>query len=481
MALTTPTALPGDPALVRVPLHRFVAIAGAVCMLVAALVLLGWAVDSNLLKTLLPGHAAMKANTAVCLLFAGLALVTSREGRPTARTVSLVLSVFVLLLGAATLVQYLEGVDFHIDTLLFDDPDSLREGREPGRMSEISSVAFVLVGWKGIEARNTQRIWLGQVLGLAIVAIGLFALSAYGYAMGTGSPEAPFNPISVHTAVMLLLLGLGWLATQPGSGVMRVLSAPTFGGELARRTLLPALLIPAILSYGAQMLRHTQVLSDGAIITLLAVSSGAAVATMIWWASALLDRVENQRRVTHHLRDTANTDALTGLRNRRAFDDALRRLLGDHAGGGTGFALLLLDLDHFKSYNDSFGHPAGDEALRAVARALAAECVQLGATLARYGGEEFVALLSQSSPQDAVTAAHRMRERVFSMALSHPKASTSSVVTISAGVAACVVSSEWSGEELVKAADEALYKAKAAGRNRVAVAESLRVQVRRVD
>lgn len=184
-------------------------------------------------------------------------------------------------------------------------------------------------------------------------------------------------------------------------------------------------------------------------------------------------RVNQERR----LLDQSRRDGLTGVLNRRAFNERLSELWIT----GKPLAAIMIDVDHFKAYNDSLGHPAGDEALRAVARALAAECIQLGATLARYGGEEFVVLIAQSAPAEAVSAAHRLRERVFALSLSHPNSSAGPVVTISAGVAACVVSPEWSGEDLVKSADEALYKAKAAGRNRVAVADSLRVQVRRVD
>lgn len=184
-------------------------------------------------------------------------------------------------------------------------------------------------------------------------------------------------------------------------------------------------------------------------------------------------RVNQERR----LLDQSRRDGLTGVLNRRAFGERLAELWVS----GKPLAAIMMDVDHFKAYNDALGHPAGDEALRAVARALAGEGVQLGATIARYGGEEFVALIAQSAPEMVVSAAQRLRQAVAALSLSHPSSPSGPTLTISVGVAACVVSPEWSGDDLVKAADEALYKAKAGGRNRVVVADSFRMQLRRVD
>ena len=438
-------------------LRGFARFAGATCIVVAALALLGWALDADVLKSLLPGHSKMKANTAAGLVACGAVLMGSLSSRPALASLATALALPVLLLGAATIFEYASGVPVGIDTLLFDDPDAVAEGRPPGRMSQISAVAFVLLGWLGLTVRDGSAGVFPPLVALGVVTIGLFALSAYGYAMGMGSREAPFNPISVHTAILLLLLGLGWLAAQPHARVMRVLSAPGLGGELARRTLLPALLIPAVLSYGAQVLRNGELLSDGAIITWLAVSSGVAVATMIWWVSSLLDRVESQRRVTRELRDSAHTDALTGLGNRRAFDAALGRLLAAHAAGGPPFSLLLLDLDHFKAYNDSFGHPAGDEALRQ-AGLLLGIALRPGDIACRYGGEEFAVLLPGAGEDGAMRVAERIVQEIRGGLW------TRRPVTASVGAATAQAGDD--AHRVVERADAALYAAKRAGRDR---------------
>jgi diguanylate cyclase (GGDEF)-like protein len=436
-------------------LRRFTRGACAATVATACAALLGWSLEIDLLKTVLPGHAAMKANTAICLLLAGAALfATTLSHRWAPPTVTL-LSGAVLLVGLATLAQYATGIDFGIDTLLFDDPDAVAAGRPPGRMSQISAIGFLLLGWKGLG--DPGRVWLRQTLALAVLAIALFALSAYGYAMGMGDREAPFNPISLHTAVLLFLLALGWLASEPGRGVARVLAADTFGGELARRTLLPTLLVPAVLSYLAQLARANDWLSEGAIITVLAVSSGVAVATMIWWASALLDRVERQNRTTAELRDSAHTDALTGLGNRRAFDAALVRLFERRERDGLSFSLLLLDLDHFKAYNDTFGHPAGDEALRQVGRLLPL-ALRPGDVATRYGGEEFAVLLPGAGAPDALMVAERIVANVRNGLWLHRP------VTVSVGVAEARAGE--AAPALVARADAALYAAKKAGRDR---------------
>lgn len=456
MALNlTATATSTEPVLG--PLQAFVRVAGIAAVAVGTAVLLGWVFDVALLKSVIPGHLEMKANTALSFVACGMALLGARSPRPAVRRASAVLSGVVLLVGALTLAEYVSGIAFGIDTLLFADPASVAQGRPPGRMSQITAFAFLLVGALGMLVPEGRWPRLGQSLALVVAAIGLFALSAYGYAMGTVAGEAPFNPISVHTALLLLMLGLGWLAAQPEGGLMRVVSAPSFGGELARRTLLPALLIPALLSYGAQWLRHGELLSDGAIITLLAVSSGVAVAAMIWWASALLDRVETHRRVARHLRDSAHTDALTGLGNRRAFDGALRRLLDVQAAGEGAFSLLMLDLDQFKDYNDSFGHPAGDEALRQTGLLLGS-ALRPGDIACRYGGEEFAVLLPGTGANGAIRVAERIvHDMRGGLWLHRP-------ITASIGATTARPGDDANG--VVARADAALYDAKRGGRDR---------------
>lgn len=162
-----------------------------------------------------------------------------------------------------------------------------------------------------------------------------------------------------------------------------------------------------------------------------------------------------------HLQQSALTDGLTGVANRRAFDAALERELSIAARTGAPVSVVILDLDFFKKLNDTFGHQAGDDVLRGVGAALRT-CVRQGDVVARYGGEEFALILPGATAEDAVAAARRVREVL--QLVQAPRA-----VTASLGIA-CQQGVGASGAELLAAADAALYAAKAGGRDQARIA-----------
>ena len=167
------------------------------------------------------------------------------------------------------------------------------------------------------------------------------------------------------------------------------------------------------------------------------------------------------------LAELARMDGLTGLTNRRAFDEVLAAEFGRSERNGTPLALLLIDVDHFKDYNDSYGHPEGDDCLRAVANVLSRTLSRPGDLAARYGGEEFAAILPETGLEGAVAIAETIRTAVRALAIAHNRVPTS-IVTVSVGVAASEPGNPMTTmEALVAEADGALYAAKAAGRDRV--------------
>jgi diguanylate cyclase (GGDEF)-like protein len=170
------------------------------------------------------------------------------------------------------------------------------------------------------------------------------------------------------------------------------------------------------------------------------------------------------------LTQLASTDGLTGLANRSYFDAMLAYECARHARSGSELSLIMLDIDHFKAYNDTYGHVSGDDCLREIARAITAVAVRATDIVARYGGEEFVLLLPETHLQGAVMLAEKVRKSISALALPH-QGSPANHVTASLGVASARMLPGSSIVDIVEEADKQLYAAKAAGRNRVAFRE----------
>jgi diguanylate cyclase (GGDEF)-like protein/hemerythrin-like metal-binding protein/PAS domain S-box-containing protein len=163
------------------------------------------------------------------------------------------------------------------------------------------------------------------------------------------------------------------------------------------------------------------------------------------------------------------TDALTGLYNRRFFDEMLDKEYARHARTGGELALILLDVDHFKRYNDTFGHVAGDECLQKIARALVRSVKRPGDIVARYGGEEFVCVLPDTDECGARMIAESIRGTVAAMAIPHAGGDAGDIVTVSLGVHITRCRVDGCPKHTVLDADAQLYLAKERGRNRFEV------------
>jgi diguanylate cyclase (GGDEF)-like protein/PAS domain S-box-containing protein len=173
-----------------------------------------------------------------------------------------------------------------------------------------------------------------------------------------------------------------------------------------------------------------------------------------------------QKEAQTALRELASRDGLTGLANRRSFDEALhlewrRAMRASHM-----VSLLMIDVDNFKHYNDSYGHQKGDDCLKLVAKAMAAEIQRASDLVARYGGEEFVVILPGVGIEGAQVVAERIRAAVENLKLPHAQADRQ-IVTTSIGVATTLAAQGSDPVELLASADAALYRAKHTGRNRV--------------
>jgi diguanylate cyclase (GGDEF)-like protein/hemerythrin-like metal-binding protein len=163
----------------------------------------------------------------------------------------------------------------------------------------------------------------------------------------------------------------------------------------------------------------------------------------------------------------SNTDGLTGIANRRCFDEVLTREYARHARSGAELSLILLDIDYFKLFNDCYGHVNGDECLRVVAQIIA-NCLGRPADLAaRYGGEEFACILPETGSNGALVIAEQIRRQIMARAIPHKDSKVTDCVTASLGVVTVQCTPGGSVMDMVTQVDELLYRAKSSGRNRV--------------
>lgn len=180
--------------------------------------------------------------------------------------------------------------------------------------------------------------------------------------------------------------------------------------------------------------------------------------------------IERLGHVNQQLQGWSRSDVLTGVPNRRHFHEHLAQVWERARHDRTPVSVLMLDVDHFKAFNDRYGHPAGDACLRQVAQGMAAHLRKPVDFIARYGGEEFIAVLPGADLEVARQVAERVCEGIRALGLPHEGSSTSPMVTVSVGVATAVPGTpNTSADELVSDADRALYDAKREGRNRVGV------------
>ena len=299
------------------------------------------------------------------------------------------------------------------------------------------------------------------LLALTAASFGLLALTLLGAArarMRLALYAVVALGVAAFLAAPFLFAPLACRRVETGLAVALPLVAAVFLADLARggrrtRAFLFAASSVLVLAALVELAARRQVLVAAPLVSPLGVG-------FVLFTALLLPRVAEQER---RLFARATTDPLTGLLNRAAFEERALAELARAGRTGRSLAVAMLDVDHFKSFNDRFGHLAGDAALTAVARSVARTVRGIDAA-GRYGGEEFIVLLVEADAEAALHAAERIRAAVAS--LGPPRIPTG--VTVSAGIATHRGDFERTSlESLVARADAALYAAKKAGRDRV--------------
>ena len=178
--------------------------------------------------------------------------------------------------------------------------------------------------------------------------------------------------------------------------------------------------------------------------------------------------ITNQQEIQKSLSYAATHDELTGLLNRRGYDEGMKQVWEEMRFSGTPLAAIMIDIDFFKQYNDHYGHADGDQCLKAIATALRTRSDVKRCLVARLGGEEFGIILPHSTLSNATKIAENICAQVEQLALPHLKSAVSSFVTLSIGVTTAVPSdNKCNSAELLNRADQLMYQSKQGGRNRV--------------
>jgi diguanylate cyclase (GGDEF)-like protein len=338
-----------------------------------------------------------------------------------------------------------------------------------------------LLGAASVASRTLASDMLGEWPSLALNAAGFLACgmvwnaSRLFHGRSSNLPGLMLGAVAWVAAVMALPPAASALRMTIGAGIVAIYGALT-ATELwcdRRRTLQkrwPAvavsmlhgvvLILPILL--GNLLQPHDENFSSGVWVTIFAIELVLyAVATVF-----VIFMLVSERAVTAH-RTLASMDPLTGMFNRRGFAEATSRMIEREAGADRPVTVLIFDLDHFKSINDRFGHPAGDEILKLFA-AVVINTLRITDLSGRIGGEEFAALLP-CSLEEAVMTAERVREAFATSGIVVEDGPVET--TVSVGVAVGPAGTEL--DVLLVAADAALYKAKRGGRNRVEVADEL--------
>ncbi len=312
------------------------------------------------------------------------------------------------------------------------------------------------------------------VLGLLLFIAGVLFLPARLWESGWPVVGLVLGDTAVTTAII-------YLSGNAGSSLyltyFLVMLIGAFAPSLKQMIGLSVILCAA---YGAVLYLdslETDSLSEGrllgiTVLLIMAVFYGATTETVRreqQKKADLLAQVNMLKRIEAELQTQSGQDWLTGLANRRRFDEMFQQEWNRARRDEASLGVLMLDIDYFKQFNDTYGHQAGDNCLQRVAKAIDGVVHRPGDLPARYGGEEFVVVLPQTDAAGAANVAEKMRAQVAALRIPHANSRASDRVTISVGAAAMIPTEKGEPATLIAAADQALYLAKREGRDQVRI------------
>ncbi len=434
---------------------------GCVALTIACVVLIGgWLVGVDALKGVLPGFSTMKVNTAIGIGCLGAALAVTHAGRRYRRIANAVASVTVLI-GLLTLAEYTFHWEAGIDQLWIKDVATPPNAAEPGRPAVATAVMITLLG---AALLCTEHPALSRVRTAAALIVSMISWATLnGYVFGPQAlGEVPLlNSVALHTAASMLLLSLGVLAAKPVSWPVRTMLARGTGGIICRWLVPAAILAPPLLGW---LLTREGFFDFFPAQFDWALYSASFTLGSLWLTLALAHRITVIDAERQSAAELSRHDPLTGLANRRAFDTFLLENFNLSRRHGHSLALLSIDVDQFKTYNDVFGHPAGDALLKGLGVILSSLARETD-LVARLGGEEFGIVLPETDVEGACAFAERVRAEVEQATQFRRQ------ITVSVGVTA-LSDKMRAPADLIVDCDSALYRAKGGGRNLVCASDT---------
>ncbi len=438
-----------------------------------AVVIVGWALDVAAVRSVIPGAVGMKPHTAIALGVGAVAmLLLGPPARGTRRTVGLALAILPGLLALAVLAEYVFQIKLGIDELAFIDHDGRAAGIEfPGRFAPTTGVCFLLLTGALLSLdRGTSWRWRpSELFTIPMGIVALMSLIGYAYSIPAFYGPASAMKMALNTSVCFVVLATALLVARPRGRFFELATTNDPGGVMVRRMVPLCLVVPLVLGWLHLRTVEWGMFDDKVGSWWLAAATIGGLVAMMWWCAGTLSGADRKRcALEAQLVELANRDALTGLFNRRRFEEELDCFLARARRYGDTGSLLLLDLDRLKPTNDTLGHEGGDLLLRTVAGVLTA-LVRESDVIGRIGGDEFAVLLLGASPANALAKADALR-----LAIADARIETqagSAWTSVSVGVAAVQATDGLKSSEILSRADVAMYRAKRAGGNQAALAE----------
>lgn len=450
-------------------------VAAVLVMLVSGSVLIGWMLNVPVLKSVAPKLVSMTANTALCLLSTGMALFLQGEAtsKSTRTKIGMSLAMFVLATCSLTLLEYISHRDFGIDQFLFVD-NTRAAADNPGRMAPITAICLMLCSLALLFERHSR---LSRYSAVAVLFLAALATTGYLFGVSSLYQVIGYTSVAVHTAVSLMLISLGILASRPQHGMLAIILSDSAGGEMARRLLWMMPLLSVLLDW-LVLQGENATLYDNRFGLAISCVGGVALATVVILViahrlhfadmhrqralvelAALNDSLE--RKVTERTQELtlANekvyrlslTDELSGLLNRRGFLLLAEQALKTARRAKTELALIYVDLDGLKRVNDERGHQAGDNMIVEAAQLLKASFRESD-LIARLGGDEFAVLAVITDSTESMLARLQKSLMQFNKGGSLPYP-----LSFSVGHVHCLPQEEKSLLELLAEADARMY------------------------